>query len=308
MVQSKDVIGQKCPRCKGSLITVPETYEVCCSACGFVIDEKISDGGVYPRSSDELQTGIPTSLAMHDQGLSTKIDQSNYDSTGKPLSSDMRYTMKRLKVWDARSKGTPVERNFMNAFGELARLEDRLTLSKATVEQAAYVYRKALEAKLVRGRSINAVMAASVYVACRMTNTTRNLRDLESVANIKRKDIARCYRMILKTLDLKINVVDPANCVARIASLISIKETTKRYAMKILDYARTKDGVAGKDPMGLAAASLYLACVKNGEETTQRIIAEAAGVTEVTIRNRFKGLKELKMDEVVKVKKKRKLK
>ena len=176
---------------------MPETNEVCCSACGFVIDEKISDGGVYPRSSDELQTGIPTSLAMHDQGLSTKIDQSNYDSTGKPLSSDMRYTMKRLKVWDARSKGTPVERNFMNAFGELARLEDRLTLSKATVEQAAYVYRKALEAKLVRGRSINAVMAASVYVACRMTNTTRNLRDLESVANIKPKDIARCYLSLI---------------------------------------------------------------------------------------------------------------
>ena len=296
MVQGKQELKAKCPRCsKGPLIVLQETSETCCSKCGLVIEEKSEERGSSgsSRSTEDSQTGIPTSLALHDQGLSTKIGQEDRDPTGKPLSTDMRYTMKRLRVWDSRSKNSPIDRNFMHAFAELSRLADRLSLSKATIEDAAYIYRKALEAKLVRGRSINAVIAASVYAACRNAGMQRNLKDLEEAANIKRKDIARCYRMVVKNLDLKMKVVDPVNCIARISSLINTKEVTKRYAVKILEEARKKDEVAGKDPMGLAAASIYLACIKCGEDITQRVIAEAAGVTEVTIRNRFKGLKEL---------------
>lgn len=299
MVQSNNM-KSKCPRCgKGPLIIVQETSETCCSSCGLVVTEKPSEQGVYPGKYDDAQTGVPSSLTVHDQGLSTRIGHDNKDATGKPLSSDMRYTMKRLKTWDTRSKISPIDRNYMNAFSELARLEDRLTLTKATTEQAAYIYRKALEAKLVRGRSINAVLSASVYAACRMTGTTRNLKDLEKASNIKRKDIARCYRMILKNLNLKMSVVDPVQCIARIGSVLKAKESTKRYAVKVLETARKQDGIAGKDPMGLAASSLYLACVKCGENITQRVIAEAAGVTEVTIRNRFKGLKDLELKEKV---------
>ena len=70
------------------------------------------------------------------------------------------------------------------------------------------------------------------------------------------------------------------------------KKKTKRYAVKVLKLAQKNEVSAGKDPMGLAAAALYLACVKNDEDKTQRDIAEAANVTEVTIRNRYKGLKD----------------
>ncbi|MEK0367707.1 MAG: HTH domain-containing protein, partial [Nitrosopumilus sp.] len=72
-----------------------------------------------------------------------------------------------------------------------------------------------------------------------------------------------------------------------------ITEKTKRYATKVLKIAQENEESAGKDPMGLAAAALYLSCIRNNEDMTQRDIAEAANVTEVTIRNRCKGLKNL---------------
>jgi len=127
-----------------------------------------------------------------------------------------------------------------------------------------------------------------------MKSTIERLRtwDVEQAANIKRKDIARCYRLLVKELDLKMPVTDSIQCVARIASRIGIAEKTKRYAIKVLKDAQENEVSAGKDPMGLAAAALYLSCVKNGEDKTQRDIAEAANVTEVTIRNRYKGLKD----------------
>ena len=175
---------------------------------------------------------------------------------------------------------------------ELNRLKDKLAISESVVEKAAYIYRKALDKGLVRGRSISALMASALYAACRDTETPRNLKDVEIAANIKRKDIARCYRLLVKELDLKMPVTDSVQCVARIASKIGIAEKTKRYAIKVLKIAQDNEASAGKDPMGLAAAALYLSCVKNGEDKTQRDIAEAANVTEVTIRNRYKGLKE----------------
>ena len=292
---------EKCQRCgKGKMVTDNESGEMFCSKSGYVMSEKLQESGPEWRSftqdehGDRARAGAPTSLTMHDMGLATIINPINKDAAGRPLSASMKSTIERLRTWDSRSQvHEPVDRNFRQAFSELNRLKDKLAISDAVIEKAAYIYRKALDKGLVRGRSISALMAAALYAACRDTATPRNLKDVEIAANIKRKDIARCYRLLVKELDLKMPVTDSIQCVARIASKIGIAEKTKRYAIQVLKSAQEKEVSAGKDPMGLAAAALYLSCVKNGEDKTQRDIAESANVTEVTIRNRYKGLKEL---------------
>jgi len=290
---------EKCPRCgKGVLVTDSNTGEKFCAKCGFVLTEKVSESGPEWRSFSKEEhdgrsrAGVPTSLAMHDMGLATIIGPTNRDATGKPLSASMKSTIERLRTWDSRSQvHEPVDRNFRQAFSELDRLKDKLAVGDAVIEKAAFIYRKALEKGLVRGRSISALIASALYAACRDTETPRTLKDVGNASNIKRKDIARCYRLLLRELSLKMPVVNPVNCVSRIASIAGLSEKTKREATKILRTAEELKISAGKDPMGLAAAALYVACVTNGENKTQRDVAEAAGVTEVTIRNRYKGLK-----------------
>lgn len=287
-----------CPRCgKRTIVTDANTGENFCGKCGFVITDKVEESGPEWRSFSKehegrSRAGVPTSLAMHDMGLATIIDPADRDATGKPLSVSMRSTIERLRTWDSRSQvHEPIDRNFRQAFSELDRLKDKLAIGDAVIEKTAYIYRKALEKGLVRGRSISALIASALYAACRDTETPRTLKDISSASNIKRKDIARCYRLLLRELGLKMPVVDPIKCVARIASKAELSERTKREAAKILQTAEKIKVSAGKDPMGLAAAALYVACVANGESKTQRDVAEAAGVTEVTIRNRYKGLK-----------------
>jgi transcription initiation factor TFIIB len=272
--------------------------ELFCSNCGFVVKEKIEEVGPEWRAfskeerDDRSRTGVPTSLAMHDMGLATVIGHTGKDASGRALPASMRATIERLRTWDGRSQvHEPIDRNLRQAFSELDRLADKLSLSEAVVEKAAYIYRKALEKGLVRGRSISALIAASLYAACRDTETPRTLKDLAAVSNLKKKDIARCYRLLLRDMDLKMPVVDPAKCISRIASKAGLTEKTKRKALEILKMAEQTRTSAGKDPMGLAAAALYVACVTEGESKTQKDVAEAAGVTEVTIRNRYKGLK-----------------
>ncbi|MDH3677802.1 MAG: transcription initiation factor IIB [Nitrosopumilus sp.] len=287
-----------CRRCGNGMVTDNVTGERFCGKCGHVLSETLQDSGPEWRSfskdggTDPTRTGAPTSLAIHDRGLSTIINPINRDASGKPLSSSMKSTIERLRTWDSRSKvNASTDRNLRQALSELTRLKDKLSLSDLIVEKSAYIYRKALEKGLIKGRSISALIAASLYAACRETETPRTLKDVSDAGNLKKKDISKCYRLLHQELGLKMPVVDPIQCVARIASKLGIKEKTKRYAIKVLKIAQEHEESSGKDPMGLAAAALYLSSVMNGENITQRDIAQAANVTEVTIRNRYKGLR-----------------
>ncbi len=292
---------EKCSRCaKRIVISDTEIGEVVCGHCGFVISDKIVNSGNERRTfldgtPDKARTGGGTSLAMHDMGLSTVIGAANKDATGKSLSSSMRSIIERLRTWDSRTQAhSSSERNLRQALNEMYKIKDKLALTDAVIEKAAYIYRKALDKKLVQGRSITAMMASALYAACRNAETPRTLKDIADVINIPKGSIADVYRVLVKELDLRIPVVDPAQCVAKIASKIKISEKTKRYAIKIIRKSQQEGTAAGKDPMGLAAAALYLGCVKTGEFHTQEQLAVAANITEVTIRNRCKGLKDIK--------------
>jgi len=292
--------NSNCLRCgKNSLLTDEDTGEQFCEKCGYVVSEKLQASGPEWRSfqndggSDSARTGMPASLAIHDMGLSTVINSQNRDATGKPLTASMRVTIQRLRTWDNRSQvNKTYSRNLRQAFGELSRLKDKVSVSANVLEKAAYIYRKAMEKELIRGRSISAMIAASLYAACRDTETPRTLREIAYAGNVKRNDISRCYRLLYNELELEMPVIDPIQCIARISSKLKIPEKTKRYAAKVLKEAQERKESSGKDPMGLAASALYISCVKNGVSISQRHIAEAAGITEVTIRNRCKGLKQ----------------
>jgi transcription initiation factor TFIIB len=291
---------RKCPSCaKNAIQADAVTGEIFCRNCGYVAAEKLEESGPEWRSfsndeSDKSRVGAATSLTMHDMGLSTVIGSADKDATGKPLSASMKNSIERLRTWDSRTQAhTSADRNLRQALNELGKMKDKMGLADAVIEKAAYIYRKAMEKKLVRGRSIHGLIAACLYAACRNTETPRTLDDVAESINIRRKDVARCYRLIYKELDLKMPVADPTKGIARIASVANLSEKTKRKAAEILNKAKIIGMVAGKDPMGLAAAALYLACISNGEIRSQKDISVAAGVTEVTIRNRCVGLKGL---------------
>jgi transcription initiation factor TFIIB len=301
MLKKPYALSPKCPACGvKKILTDQNTGELFCGKCGLVISDKITDTSAEWRSfskeggADPTRTGAPTSLTMHDRGLSTVIGAVNKDASGKPLSTSMKSTIERLRTWDSRSQAqTSADRNLRQALNEMNKLKDKLALTDTVIEKAAYIYRKALEKKLVRGRSIQGLVAACLYAACRNTETPRTLQDIAKGMDIKKKDIARCYRLVFRELELKMPVVDPVKGVSRIASIAGLTEKTKRKAIQILNQAKDIGLVAGKDPMGIAAASLYLACISTGEIKSQKEISIASGITEVTIRNRCAGLRKM---------------
>ena len=165
-------------------------------------------------------------------------------------------------------------------------------MPNVVIEKAAYIYRKAHERKLSRGRHVSALVAASVHIACREMGTTRTLKDIAAASNIKRKQLAKAYTLLYIELDIKVPLADQTKCIAKVANKANLSEKTKRQGIRMMDQINETQLSAGKNPMSLAATILYLSCLKTGENKSQFEMAEAAGVTEVTIRNRVRDIKD----------------
>jgi transcription initiation factor TFIIB len=291
-----------CSTCNRSdkIITDTESGEIICSNCGMVISDKVEDTSHSERrvfsggqiDDTRARTGAPTSLASHDMGLATIVGKDDRDASGTKLDPSIRSRMQRLRTWDFRLQlNTSSDRNLREAFKLLDTLKDKLGLSDAVIENTAYLYRKAQQRKFLRGRTIPSVVCAATYIACRDLGISKTMKDIAAASNVKRKNIARIYRQLILELDYKVPNIDPIKCIAKVANKAKLTEKTKRQALNIMQKVTENEISAGKDPMGLAATVLYISCIKTGENISQKEISYVAGVTEVTLRNRFKDLK-----------------
>jgi transcription initiation factor TFIIB len=289
----------KCPECNSSnIIHDYDTGETVCSGCGLVVYEQMMDKGPEWRAftqeekATRSRVGFPISYSRHDKGLSTSI-YGDRDAYGHKLPLSTKLQMWRLRKWQIRScVHSSIDRNLAEAMAEIDRLSDKIYIPPSIKEQAAVTYRKALDKNLVRGRSIAAVAAAAIYAACRGSGTPRNLQEIAEVSLVNKKDVARCYRLLLRELKVQMPVTGPLTYVSQIAERTGISSKTQGTAIQILREAKNRRKISGKGPVGIAAAALYISCLQNNEKKTQKDIAEAANVTEVTIRNNYKSLKK----------------
>jgi transcription initiation factor TFIIB len=287
-----------CPECgSGHLSKDYSRAELVCGNCGLVLDEDIIDHGPEWRAFDNEQrekrsrTGSPMTCTIHDKGLSTTIGWTNRDAYGKYIPTKNRAQLYRLRKWQRRIRiSDATERNLALALSGIDRLASGMGLPRTVRETAAMIYRKAALKNLVRGRSIEGVTAASLYAACRQCHVPRTLDEISMIARMSRKEVGRNYRFVSRELELKLLPTAPKDYISRFCSELKLSNNVQSKTLEILGYAANQELTSGRGPTGLAAASLYIASVLCDERRTQREVAEIAGVTEVTIRNRYKEL------------------
>jgi transcription initiation factor TFIIB len=300
-VSTSDEISNVCI-CKdkhSSIITDPECGEDVCANCGTVLSDKIIRTspewrviGQYDRRIIGERGGVSLSLAIHDTGLSTVIGKENRDASGKHLDPTLRSRFWNLRMWDHLLQYDSGSRNLTHAFVQLRTCKEKMGLPYSVVERTAYIYRRVQKKRMIMGRTMGGVLAACVYIACRQAGIPRTLNDVAKASNITYKEISSAYRLIVFGFDLRMPSIDQIYCLVRLANATEVSERVKRQSINFMKEIIEKELSAGKDPMGLAAAVLYLACQHHGDTTkTQRYFADAAGVTDVTIRNRCNELR-----------------
>ena len=288
-----------CPDCGSELFNDSSRAEISCKRCGLVIEENLIDQGPEWRAFDHEQrnsrtrVGAPVNPAVHDMGLPTVIDYKNKDAHGRTISDSNKAQMYRLRKLNRRIRISGAgERNLAFALSEIDRKSSNLKVPRNVRVDASVIYRDAVKHKLIRGRSIEGVVAASLYAACRRCNVPRTLEEIAAVSKASKKEVGRTYRFLARELKIKLAPTSPADYVPRFATNIGLSNEAQIKAIDIIGKASDKGLTSGRGPTGVAAAALYIASVLLGERKTQKEVADAAGVTEVTIRNRYKELSE----------------
>jgi transcription initiation factor TFIIB len=290
----------ECPECgESKLVKDYQRAELICINCGLVIRSKMMDMGPEWRAFDSEQrekrvrAGSPMTYTIHDKGLSTMIDWRNKDSFGHDINPKERAKIHRLRKWQRRIRiSDATERNLAFALSELDRMASHLGLSKNVREAAAILYRQAVQQRLIRGRSIEGVTSAALYAACRKCKVPRTLDEIASISQVSKKDIGRGYRFIARELSIKVPPTNPIDYVPRFVSELKLNGNVQNRSIEILRKAIEMGLTSGRGPTGVAAAAIYIASVIESERRTQRDIADITGVTEVTVRNRYKELVE----------------
>ena len=295
---------KRCPECGGTnLFNNRDKGEIICRSCGLVIDSKNISLGKEWRDFEEgddsemRRSGAPTSYTKYDLGMGTSIGS---DNDTYNMDKKQRYKLQRLKRWQKRLS-TVMEKNLKIALGELRRLSSFLNLPTSIEEESGKIYTEAVQKNLVRGRSIESVVAGVIYAACRRQNIPRTLDEIAEASGIDKKEIGRSYRYITRELRIKILPSNPVDYISRFASVLKYSPQTQSRGIEILSQALSLDLTSGRGPIGIAAAALYIAGLLEGERRTQRDISEVSGVTEVTIRNRYKEIiSKLKLEDDIK--------
>ncbi|MHA7647424.1 transcription initiation factor IIB [Nitrosopumilus sp. S4] len=283
---------------KHNLITDTFNGEIFCSDCGTVIEEKLDNhNGMSLHSLDDFmsksQVGPKQSLTMYDKGMSSIIGKDK-DSTGKPLSSFNKSKFNRLRLLDNRSKTKKSsQRTLVKSLTFLNGLKEKLGVSENTLEIACSLFRKAQKHQLIKGRSSNQLMAASLYISCRQTMTPRSLDEISEKGNITKKYLQKSVRVLIDEFNLNLPQYNISSFLTKLSNDLGISEKTKRYALKILYDIEKCGSAAGKNPIGQAAASLYLASMLMGGNVSQNEFSEISGVSTVTLRNRKNTIQKI---------------
>ncbi len=298
---------KKCPECGNKdLIVNKEKGEIICKECGLVIEDKLVDLGQEWREfegGDESKRrgGAPLTYTQADRGLATQVGSSADLSA---LSGKERSKFYRLQQWQRRVS-TAIERNLRMALTEIKRIASNLKLPNSVEEEAARIYTMAVQKGLVRGRSMEQVVAGTIYITCKRNDCPKTLEEISEATGLDKKEVAKNSRFVARQLNLKVLPISPITYIARFASELNVNPATQTQAVKLIEKAQKVGLTSGKSPKGIAAASIYVSSLLNAERQTQSRISEVSGVTEVTIRNRYKELvKALDLEEEIRKSKK----
>ena len=292
----------KCPNCNSTQVLKDTNRgEIYCQHCGLVIDEDMIDLGPEWRAFDHEQKtkrargGSRNTNTVHDNLMTTQISPTNKDCFGRTLSPNKKQEMWRLRNTEKKNRIlNNRERNLAFALTELNKFSSLLQIPHNIREDGAAIYRKAVKKNLIRGRSIEGVVAASLYTACRQCKVPRTLDEIAEVSRVSKKEVGRTYRILTRELGIKLAPTSPVDYIPRFASELGLCKNTEANAIKLINIAKDRSNQCGQNPTATAGAALYAMCaVMNNENITQKDVAQISGCSELTLRKRYKFLSKL---------------
>jgi len=260
--------------------------DIVCPECGLVVGDRLVDVGTEWRSfsnersgTDPSRVGAPENPLLSGSDLSTTIAV----GFGGSESDQSLANAQRKNV-------NNTDRQMTQAISVIREMSERIHLTRSIQDQAAKIYKDVLDSKALRGRNNEAQAAACLYIACRKEGVPRTFKEICAVSRVSKKEIGRCFRLIIKSLETNLDQITSADFMSRFCGNLGLPISIQAAATRIAKTAVDLDLVAGRSPISIAAAAIYMASQASKDKRSAKEIGEIAGAAEVTVRQTYKLL------------------
>jgi transcription initiation factor TFIIB len=304
-----------CPECSSHLIFDVHLGEYICESCGYVVLEKMDYCGheTHPSNSEDrlknMRGSGHTSFLLMNYGLQTEISVSDRDYNGKPINCTNAECIASVRKLHARLKASSEERRIARVLSMIDKLCSKMLLPRSISETAARIYRSYSSRSNTKGMSVNGNAVAAVYLACKQSCIARGLEEIIDSTDFcsnKRSSLRiafRCYKRMAMCMTNTVesqtvrnavgifdHVIPLDKYIAKIANRARVDWRVQKLALEVARQTEDNILLSGKDPVGIAAAYLYIAACLCGYHMYLADIANFSQVTEITIRTRCKEI------------------
>lgn len=295
-MSSPNSVKYFCTDCQISDPDVVEDFsagDVICRGCGLVLGERLVDEHSEWRTfsnsdnqgADPNRVGAASNPLLHDAGLSTMITRGE---GGGSSANNLSRIQNKVSL-------NAADRTLTSSFKEIARMAERISLPQSIIDRASELFKHIDDIKTLRGRSTDGVIAASLYIACRLESVPRTFKEICALTQVSKKEISRCYKFMVKHLKDKkfvenLETITTTDFMSRFCNQLDLSSDVVKAATIVCNEAMRLGIMAGKSPISVAAAGIYMVSQLSSTKRTQKAIADIAGVSEVTIRNAYKDL------------------
>lgn len=286
---------ETCPDCDSTKVYQDQKYgEIVCSDCGLVVAEKYTDrrpphgkNNNNDENNSSQQFGLPSSILKQGEGKGSvfSYEESKNNKRGK---------FRRLHNYNIRGKQDENEPSTLQRVRvEVKRLSNILNLPKYIQKRVVDLYKDLSEQGSVRGRGMDTMIAGCVYTACREHDMLRTIEEISELCPVRKEKILDAYKKIKKDLDINEGHIKCTEYVTKFCNEFNLTTQEKERVREIIEEVR--DEMTGKNPKGIVGSSIYVSALESDNERrfSQRHIANVVGVTDVTIRNRFREIAEI---------------
>jgi len=263
--------------------------DMICSMCGKVVVERCIDVSSEWRSfadsgEDKSRVGEAENHLLTGSGLGTIAERTSH------LSHNDQFDYSRQTM--VRSQNSS-DRTLNIGYKEISAMADRIYLQQSIVTRAQTCYKQLIESGKYRSKNRAAVAASCIHIACRQEGVPRSFKEIVAISNVEKTELGRTFKKVLKALESSVEIIKSGDFMARFCGNLELPHSVRKCSEHVANKAVELNIVAGRSPVSVAAAAIYLASQASPapeNKKTKEEIAAISGVSDATIKQTYKML------------------
>lgn len=271
----------------------------CHSVCSRFLDHgaewRYHNAGEAQRGADQTRCCPPSNDLLPSLGSiigrgSSRSTPSGNASLASGGTGGLRMVQK-YQIWNSLSYR---ERTLCGVFDTLAVNAAQHNISPCILEEAKVLYKRLADTKISRGENRIALIASSLYAACKSNHVPRSIKEIAAMFDIRVSAMTKGCRIFLQEVQMQLDSSAPADFIGRFCSRLGIDAVATDFVRNIVACADELGILSEATPPSVVSGAIMLVNTELGLGISRKDLAAACMVSPATVIKCHKRLLEVR--------------